>query len=348
MKRIISISLLVLVAVCLFRASSLLNTAHAQNGRTRGPVVHGINPNGADATNATSAPTNDTTADDVSNASAPETNPGGRGARGGATTTGGTGVVTPKITYHGGPLIQTPHIYIIWYGNWNQANGSDTPAGQQIIRDWGHSIGGSPRFALNTTYNAGGFAITGGVTWGGESVDTGTSTRLTDSNIFTIVKNAINSGRLPYDQAGVYFVVTSSNVTATSGFCTQYCGWHTAGNNTSGARIRYSFVGNANRCLSGCAAQTTSPNGNPGIDGSISVLTHELEEATTDPDLNAWFDSAGAENADKCAWTFGHFQYQVANGSWANVHLGARDYLIQRGLQQITGGDLCKVDSTHN
>ncbi|MDT5294114.1 MAG: hypothetical protein QOJ76_994, partial [Acidobacteriota bacterium] len=74
----------------------------------------------------------------------------------------------------------------------------------------------------------------------------------------------------------------------------------------------------------------------------------ELEEATSDPDLNAWFDSAGAENADKCAWTFGHFQYQTANGSFANVHLGTRDYLIQRGLQQNTGGDLCKVDSTHN
>ena len=42
MKRTISISLAVLAAVCLFRASQLLNTAHAQNGR--GPVIHGVNP----------------------------------------------------------------------------------------------------------------------------------------------------------------------------------------------------------------------------------------------------------------------------------------------------------------
>jgi len=48
------------------------------------------------------------------------------------------------------------------------------------------------------------------------------------------------------------------------------------------------------------------PNNNPGVDGAISVMTHELEEATTDPDLNAWYDSSGAENGDKCAWTFGH------------------------------------------
>ncbi|HVF44415.1 MAG TPA: hypothetical protein VM936_15430, partial [Pyrinomonadaceae bacterium] len=59
-------------------------------------------------------------------------------------------------------------------------------------------------------------------------------------------------------------------------------------------------------------------------------------------------DSTGYENADKCAWTFGHFQYQTASGAWANMRLGTRDYLIQRNLQQISSGDLCKVDSTHN
>ncbi|MFL6283000.1 MAG: hypothetical protein ACJ74Q_07630 [Pyrinomonadaceae bacterium] len=338
MKRVLSISLAVIAAVCLFRASNLLNTAHAQNGNGQAKGhVHHINDDGADAEDKGDDNSKDSTA-------APELNPYGLPANGRALTTGGTGTVSPKITNHGGPVIGTPKIYIIWYGNWNQSNGSDTPAGQQIIRDWGHSIGGSPYYLLNTSYPG----VSGNVTWGGESTDTGTSTRLSDTAIFTVVKNAINSGRLPYDASGVYFVVTSSNVTASSGFCTQYCGWHTAGNNTNGARIRYSFVGNANRCLSSCAAQTTSPNGNAGIDAAISVLSHELEEANTDPDLNAWFDSGGAENADKCAWTFGHFQYTVANGSWANMHLGTRDYLIQRNLQQISSGDLCKVDSTHN
>ncbi|HEX8089234.1 MAG TPA: hypothetical protein VF762_10300, partial [Blastocatellia bacterium] len=50
-----------------------------------------------------------------------------RGA--GQPTTGSTGVVTPAITYHGGALMPTPTMYLIWYGNWNQTNGSDTPAG---------------------------------------------------------------------------------------------------------------------------------------------------------------------------------------------------------------------------
>ncbi|MEP6902433.1 MAG: hypothetical protein ABJA66_11830 [Actinomycetota bacterium] len=263
-----------------------------------------------------------------------------------ALTTGGTTSTSPLID-HGGPVINTPTIYLIWYGNWNQTNGSDTPAGQQIIRDWANSIGGTPHFALNSSYSTS-KPISGNVLYGGQTTDTGTRTRLTDNQIKNVVNNAITSGRLPYDVNGVYFLITSSNVTASSGFCTQYCGWHTTGNLTNG-KVRYSFVGNANRCITSCAAQSTvSPNNNPGVDGSISVLTHELEEATTDPDLNAWYDSSGAENGDKCAWTFGHFQFQTTNGAWANLTFGGRNWLIQRNMFKSGSSWFCMIDSTRN
>jgi hypothetical protein len=257
-------------------------------------------------------------------------------------TAGGTGIVTPVITNHGGPIIATPTMYIIWYGNWNQSNGSDTPAGQQIVRDFANHISGSPYFNINTSYSSQNSSVTGNVLFGGEATDTGSrGTRLRDSDIQTIVNSAISLGHLRYDQNGVYFVLTSSNVRETSGFCTQYCGWHTAGTPSAG-HIRYSFVGNANRCLFACAAQTVGPNGNAGVDAMISVIAHELEEATTDPDLNAWYDSQGAENADKCAWTFGHAQYQVGNGAWANMKLGTRDFLIQRNLSAADSN--CYID----
>lgn len=268
-------------------------------------------------------------------------------APGYAPSTGGTGATSP-ISWHGGPVIATPTIYIVWYGNWNQSNGSDNPAGQQIVRDFANSIGGSQHFGLNNSYSISGTTITGNVNFGGEYIDTGSQgTRLSDNKVRTVILNSIGPGKLPYDPSGVYFLLSSSNVSESSGFCSRYCGWHTATTATVG-RIRYSFVGNANRCLSGCAAQSISPNGNAGVDGMISVITHELEEATSDPDLNAWYDSGGAENADKCAWTFGHFQYQVANGSWANIHLGSRDYLIQRNLWHTASGDFCMMDPTHN
>ena len=67
-----------------------------------------------------------------------------------------------------------------------------------------------------------------------------------------------------------------------------------------------------------------------------SVIAHELEEMVTDPNLNAWFDLRGAENADKCAWTFGT-TYTV-NGALANMQLGTRNYLIQRNWVNASGG----------
>lgn len=265
-----------------------------------------------------------------------------------APTAGGTGAASP-ILYHGGPVMSQPKIYIIFYGNWNQTNGSDTLAGQQIVVDWANSIGSSAHYALNSTYGVAGFPTNGTASFGGATTLTGQyNNRLSDSQILSTVVNTINSGVFgAFNPNGVYFLVTSSDVTAKSGFCTRYCGWHSHSVQSFGG-LKYSFVGNAKRCLNGCAAQSISPNNNPGIDGAISVLTHELEEAHSDPDLNAWYDGAGAENADKCAWTFGHFQYQVSNGSFANMRLGTRDYLIQRNLWHTIGGDFCMVDSTHN
>jgi hypothetical protein len=68
-----------------------------------------------------------------------------------------------------------------------------------------------------------------------------------------------------------------------------------------------------------------------------SIIAHELEEAVTDPDLNAWFDRRGYENADKCAWTFGN-TYTTSNGAQANMNLGGSDYLIQRNWVNASGG----------
>jgi hypothetical protein len=349
MKRVFSLTLaLTILAISgLFSAALAQDRAADSQGEGASPIIkHGLNPNGADAL---SAPTGTPSAGPEFNPFSVGANNGNGelnpGSRGFTLTTGGTGATTPLLN-HGGPVISTPTIYYIWYGNWNRGNGTDIPSGQQILKDFANTIGNSPYFQINATYGGG---ITGGAVFGGETTTTGypQGTRLSDANIQTIVNNAITSGRLPYNSNGVYFVLTSSDVAERSGFCTQYCGWHTAGTPSAG-HIRYSFVGNAARCLNSCAAQSTSPNGNPGVDGMLSVVAHELEEATTDPDLNAWYDSSGAENADKCAWTFGHFQYQVANGSWANVHLGSRDFLIQRNIRISSTGQFCMMDATHN
>jgi hypothetical protein len=263
---------------------------------------------------------------------------------GDAVTVGSTSQIKPVIGYHGGPVMGIVTPYLIWYGNWNQGNGSDTSAGQQLVRDLLHGLNSSNYYKTNATYSS--VAPNGQINPIGKEVTVGYThgTSLSDATIQTIVSEAIAAG-IPKDYSGVYFVITSSDVNESSGFCTQYCGWHTRGT-IGGTTIKYSFVGNANRCLNACAMQSTGPNGNAGVDGMLSVITHELEEANTDPELNAWYNNRGYENADMCAWTFGTAQFQVANGAWANLTLptasgGTRSYLIQR---QLASDSKCYVD----
>jgi hypothetical protein len=256
-----------------------------------------------------------------------------------AATAGSTGVITPAIKWNGGPVMSgSPNVHLIWYGNWNQSNGSDNASGQDIVRDFLHGVSGSPYLAINTGYTgSGGTVVSGSI----GTVFNGTDAysqgkRLRDNDIAAIVSTYMTNSGIK-DPNAVYFVLTSSDVAETSGFCSKYCGWHTSGT-IQGTNTKYSFVGNANRCLSSCAAQTTSPNGNAGVDGMLSVVAHELEEALTDPNpRSGWTDSGGAENADKCAWTFGQNQQTASNGSFYNMTLpgktvASRNYLIQRNL----------------
>jgi hypothetical protein len=240
---------------------------------------------------------------------------------------------TNGITYHGGPVILgTTNVYYIWYGNWS-GNSATT-----ILTNLGQNIGGSPYFNINTTYyNGSNTHVSNSVFYVGSTTDNYSRGKsLSDSAIQGVVSDALVSGRLPYDTNALYFVLTSADVTASSGFCTQYCGWHTRGT-INGHDIKYSFVGNPDRCPTACEAQTKGPNGNAGADGMASIIAHELEETVTDPDLNAWYDSRGAENADKCAWTFGT-THTAPNGALYNMSLGTMNYLIQRNWVNASGG----------
>ena len=265
-----------------------------------------------------------------------------------APTAGSTGSQTPVITWHGGPVMGgTPNIHLIWYGNWNQTNGSDNANGQNIVRDYIYGTSGSPYMQINTGYTgSGSTVVSGSLGTTFEGVDAySRGSRLRDSDIATIVSNYMTNSGIK-DPNAVYFVLTSSDVAETSGFCSKYCGWHTSGT-IQGLNIKYSFVGNANRCLSGCAAQTTSPNGNAGVDGMVSVIAHELEETLSDPNpRTGWADSNGAENGDKCAWTFGQALSQTSTGAYYNMTLpgktvASRNFLIQRNLDV---NSLCYVN----
>lgn len=237
------------------------------------------------------------------------------------------------IPYNNGPVMHgTTNVYYIWYGSWS-GNSAQT-----ILTDFIQNFGGSAYYNINTSYyDTTGEHVTNAVHFGGATTDSYShGTSLSDASVQAVVSGALSASKLPTDSNGVYFVLTSADVDETSGFCTAYCGWHTFAT-LNGQNIKYAFVGNSARCLNACAAQSTSPNGNAGADGMVSVVAHELEETTSDPNLNAWHGAGNSENADKCAWTFGT-TFPSANSSIANLHLGSRDYLIQQNWVNDSGG----------
>ncbi|HEY8206807.1 MAG TPA: hypothetical protein VIG99_04950 [Myxococcaceae bacterium] len=247
------------------------------------------------------------------------------------------------IEYHGGPVMTgTPDVYVIWYGNWSNA-----AASQSILSDFLTEVGGSPYFQLNARYtNGSGQGPSGSMLFGGSVTDAYShGTALSDADLADVVARQINTNGLPQDPGGIYVVIASPDVTATSGFCSRYCGQHGSGE-ALGSPFRFIFVGNASRCMSTCAYQrTVSPNGNPAADAMVNILANELSTTVTDPTLGAWHDRSGLENADKCAWNFGT-TYSTSNGAKANIRLGGRDYLIQQNFWPTSRGGVCVMSSS--
>ena len=248
------------------------------------------------------------------------------------------GALQPQITYHTGPvMLGTVKMYYIYYGDWTAPAEVTSRA---ILESFASSIGGSPYYGINTSYTQGigGTAVSNSVSFvpATSVFDNPPSLGAANigSNVVTIIQNAINILGMPADPNAVYFVLIAPNIIETSGFC----GYHDR-TTIQATDIKYAVIPNKkNQNLGFCSAQTvSSPNNNAAADSMVNVIAHELSEAVTDPHLDAWYDSSGEENADKCKWTFGH-TYTLLNGSLANIRLGGKDYMIQQNWANDQGG----------
>jgi Phosphate-induced protein 1 conserved region len=264
----------------------------------------------------------------------------------------GKAVVTGNgINYNGGPVLKnTVPVYIIWYGNWN-GTGSNTQTTVNLIDTLIGGLSNSGYEKINSTYGDATGNVSGAMTLIKQVFDTGSQgTRLRNSRISAAISAQLTSGGLPTDPNGVYLFLSSSDVSE-SGFCTQFCGFHTH-QTLNGADIKWGFIGNSDRCPSGCEIQATGPNSTAGsgggADGMANVIAHETEEAISDPDLNAWFDSSGQENADKCNFNFGATSTCNANGLCSaagtsaharyNQTFGSNDWMLQQNWRNSGGG----------
>jgi hypothetical protein len=112
-----------------------------------------------------------------------------------------------------------------------------------------------------------------------------------------------------------------------------YCAYHSYATNNANeiyGMMPFPIYNSPDRYT--CGSQATlptneSPNNNTDADVEISPLSHEMSEAITDPDLDAWSDAVGYENGDECAYTYG--PTHGAKGKLYNQSINGHHYLTQ-------------------
>src|SRR5205814_9811208 len=118
---------------------------------------------------------------------------------------------------------------------------------------------------------------------------------LTDAQLQNEIKNVVNAQGWPKgDGTSMYFLFTPQDVNScfdsSSSQCsyTYYCAYHGAFTPTGGQLI---YANQPYNDVSGCSTGQ-HPNGS-AADPTINVVSHEHNEAITDPALTAWWDAAG-------------------------------------------------------
>ncbi len=239
----------------------------------------------------------------------------------GARPTKGGG--SPQLAYHGGKIMPTSHTYAIFWGtSWSSATfQGDKIAG--LDRFYG-GIDGSRYEATNTEYAGLGQQVGTASQYLGHFFDLSaapTHAPKTSAILAEVCKVASDPGGMaPNADGSSYYAVYTDLPRGHAG----YCAWHSYGT-CNGTPVQFAFFFDLDGDAGCDPADTTTAN-SQGLAALANVSGHELSEALTDPALNAWYDSSGAENADKCAWTFGHDALTLSNGAtfkiqgnWSNA-----------------------------
>jgi hypothetical protein len=262
------------------------------------------------------------------------------------------GTAANPITCHGacevliGGTNKTISIIPVWVGGWDTAINGNLDKWNEILGNLINSYGTTKPtdHVFNTNKKYFPASNPPALKWLGHRnvvalKTTATKNRhnfynVSDNDVATYINSYISSNKtpVPAGTTPVYVYIGASNTQLSSGFGTQYCGWHSYGNTATGKQTFIAIQDFTSTYFGSCSVQTVSPNNNVALDATASVFAHEVDETITDPFLNAWYDSRGAENADKCAWTFGTTLPvgAPANVAKYNVTYGSYKYLIQQ------------------
>jgi hypothetical protein len=239
-----------------------------------------------------------------------------------------TNAVNPNasnLLYHGGPVMAgTAHVFAIF---WEPTGSVVSTNYNSLITRYFNDVGGSTDYVIQHQYTQSGGSFPNNSVLSGTFVDTRAypSNPMFDSDIQAEVSRAKSINGWASSINNVFFVFTAKNenecfdTSRSQCTFTTFCGYHSF----FGSNTLYAFIPYTGTSLNGCGVPR-SPNNNIDADSSINVSSHEQMEAATDPLLNAWFDSSGAENGDKC-----NFRFDTTNSANGDTFMNGHPYEVQ-------------------
>jgi len=244
-------------------------------------------------------------------------------ARGQAGKTAGA-KTSPLLQYHGG-LIQTSASQvnpIYWGAAWNSSNEKIA-----ALDGFYASVGGSAYMGTNTEYtNANRQRVSALVSFGTHAID---STAAAKNAPTTTAVLAVVARNFPNPTPNAYYPVYSDQPRGNAG----YCAWHSWGY-VGTVPVQFGFFFNLDNDP-GCDPNDNASGHSQGIAALGNVTGHELSEMVTDPWGQGWYDRTGAENSDKCAWTFSNTLVTLGSTRWKiQGNFSNAAYNASRGYQR--------------
>lgn len=295
---------------------------------------------------------------------APDSNPHGRilGVQPVHNNSRPSGGGTGNLLYHAGGQVQTGthHTYSIYWGtNFTYAN---TTTYQSLIDGYFQNVAADSGKTSNVYYSDTQYyqtinSITTPITYSeafggtysdpvlptssGCSSTAGGSLCVSDAQVQAEVAKARAVNGWPDGLNSEYFVFLANGVSTctSSRSCafSQFCAYHSHYADAAGNNVLYANQPFTGYNLTACSGAVGSPNQNAAADATISVVSHEANETITDGLGNAWYDSSGNENGDKCAYKYGT-ALGVVNGGNYNQGIGTGKYELQQEWSNQSSG----------
>ncbi|HSB39695.1 MAG TPA: hypothetical protein VLD13_11450 [Gaiellaceae bacterium] len=239
-----------------------------------------------------------------------------------------------QLVWHNGPVMHSTTVVPIYWGtSWgNSSFVSDKVSGLDTLYS---RVGGTGYARTNGEYTDGaGNVNTTNISKSANLTDLSATPSGAPSTSQVLAEVARMTNNRPV--ANAYYPVYSDQPRGSAG----YCAWHSTGT-INGVRVQFGFFFNLDGDP-GCDPQSPPGLGHSqGLAALANVSGHELSEMLTDPQLNAWYDQKGAENSDKCAWTFdgtvsiGGQDWKI-QGNWSNAAATARTGYANVGCIQTS------------